>query len=446
MNRTRERLHAPIILPCDSPGTVVRDGVLDIGSDGRILHVGPARDAPPWTGGVRRVDGILMPGLVNAHAHSPMVVLRGRGGDLPLGHWLRQAMWPAEALMTPADIRAGMLLGSIEMLRNGITTTSEMYFHVDQQVEAILEAGGRGILAEAVLDLPGGEGWRSAVERITTRIDSAGLRSGPDDRIEFAYGPHSAYVLPPEALRLVAELARERNALVHIHVAESREEDTEIRDRFGSVVNLLQEVGLLDARLTAAHAVHLSDADVKLLSVAGAGVAHCPSSNAKLASGVMPLRALMDAGVPVGLGTDGPASNDRLDLLDEARTAALLARATRHDVSAMTAADALLLATRHSAEALGRDDIGALEAGRWADVVTVGIDTPAFATGLDVPDDELIGNLVWAAGAGSVVDVRVAGELVVAGGETLRSDRRRAQAEVRAIAARLRQPVDTSHG
>ncbi|WP_306204592.1 amidohydrolase family protein [Actinoplanes sp. RD1] len=416
----------------------MRDGVLDIGADGRILYVGPAEDAPEWAGALRPVDGILMPGLINAHAHSPMTALRGRGGNLALGDWLRQAMWPAEALMTPADIRAGMLLGSIEMLRGGITTTSEMYFHVEQQAEAILQTGGRGILAEAVLDLPGGEDWRKVVERITTRIDSEGLRSGPDERIEYAYGPHSAYVLPPEALRLVGELARARGALVHIHVAESVEEDVELLERFGSVPSLLKETGLLEARLTAAHAVHVSPADIKLLAEAGTGVAHCPTSNAKLASGIMPLPALMQAGVPVGLGTDGPASNDRLDLLDEARTAALIARVTRQDVGVMTAADALLLATRYGAEALGRDDIGVLETGRWADVVTVSVDTPAFATGLDMPDDELIGNLVWAAGSRGVVDVRVAGELVVAEGETVRSDRHRAQAEVRASAVRLR--------
>ncbi|WP_127506341.1 amidohydrolase family protein [Actinoplanes solisilvae] len=438
------RLRAPIVIPCDNTCTVLRDAVVDIGADGRIKNVSTADDAPAWTGGVRTMSGILLPGLVNAHAHSSMSVLRGRGGDLPLISWLQEAMWPAEALMTAADIRAGSLLSSIEMLRNGVTTTSEMYFHVDQQAEAVLQAGGRAVLAEAVLDLPGQEPWRAVVDRISSRIDATGLRLGPDERIEFAYGPHSAYVLPPEALRTVGEHARTRGALVHIHLAETELEDQAQRALFGSVPALLESVGLLESRLLVAHAVHLSDADIGLLTGAGVAVAHCPSSNAKLGSGVMRLSALRAAGVPVGLGTDGPASNDRLDLLGEARTAALLARVTSQDPTAVTAADALLLATRGGAAALGRDDIGALEAGRWADLVHIGVDDPAFATGLDVPDEELVANLVWAAGSRTVTDVWVAGEVVVAGSESVRVDRRQAQADVTAAASRLRVPAPSS--
>lgn len=414
--------------------------MVDIGYDGRIRYAGPVPTAPVWDGEVRRVTGILLPGLINTHAHSAMTALRGRGGDLPLIDWLQQAMWPAEALMTPEDARAGMLLGSIEMLRGGVTTSSEMYFAIDEHAEAVLETGGRAILAEVIFELPGGEDWGAAVERVNKRIDYLGLRTGPDERIEFGYGPHSAYMLPPHALGVIAGHARDRKALVHMHVAESPGEDVEQRSRFGSVPRLLQETGLLDARLVAAHAVHLSDADIDLFAASGTGVAHCPASNAKLASGILRLKALRKAGVPVGLGTDGPASNDRLDLLDEARTAALLARVSTSDARTVSAADALLLATRYGAEALGRNDIGALEVGRWADIVHIGVDTPAFATGLDVDDEELLGNLIWSAGSRTVRDVWVAGDRVVADGGSVRTDRQRAQAQVAASAARLRVP------
>jgi 5-methylthioadenosine/S-adenosylhomocysteine deaminase len=438
VSHTPLRLRAPIALPCDPSCTVLRDAVVDVLSDGMIGYVGTAADAPHWIGETRTLTGILMPGLVNTHAHSAMTVLRGRGGDLPLMDWLRNAMWPAEAMMTPADIRAGMLLGSIEMLRNGITTSTEMYFHTEEQIEAVTASGARAVLAEAILDRPFGTPWEQTVDEIGTRIDRWGLRSGPDGRIELAYGPHSAYVLPTEALRVIGEEARRRGALVHTHVAETASEDVQQRAAFGSVPQLLDSLGVTQGRLLAAHAVHLSRRDIAVFADTGAGVAHCPSSNAKLASGLAPIADLRRAGVRVGLGTDGPASNDRLDLLDEARTAALFARVNAADPAALTAADALLMATRGGAQALGRTDIGALESGRAADIVHLSVDDPAFATGLDVPDEELTANLVWGAGSRTVTDVWVAGERVVAAGEPTLVDRATAQAKVAAAAARLR--------
>ncbi|GAA1267723.1 amidohydrolase [Saccharothrix xinjiangensis] len=430
------RLHAPVVLPCDPSCSVLRDAVVDV-VDGRVAHVGPAADAPAFDGEVRELSGILLPGLVNAHAHSPMVVLRGLGGDLPLLRWLREAMWPAEAKMVPSDIRAGMLLGAVEMLRNGVTTSAEMYFHGEQLADAVLAAGSRVLFGAAIMDLPGMP-WRPMTEEITRWIDADGLRFGPHERVELSYGPHSAYILSPEALGEVAGLARDRGALVQVHVAESAEEDLAQRESHGSVPRLLEQAGVLGGRVLSAHSVHLSPEDVAIYAEHGVGVAHCPGSNTKLASGIAPIRSYVDAGVKVGLGTDGPASNDDLDLFEEARLAALLARVTALDATAMRAADALLLATRGGAEALGRDDLGALEPGRWADVVHVDVDDPAFATGLDAPDEQVLANLVWASGTRRVKDVWVAGERVVADGETTRVDRREAQAGVREVAARLR--------
>lgn len=430
------RLHAPVVLPCDPSCSVLRDAVVDV-VDGRITYVGTAAEAPDFDGEVRRLSGILLPGLVNTHAHSPMTVLRGLGADLPLLRWLQEQMWPNEARMTPQDIRTGMLLGAVEMLRHGVTTSAEMYFHGPELVSAVLEAGSRVVFGGAILDVPGMQ-WRSLTDDISSWIDADGLRFGPGERVELAYGPHSAYTLSPAQLTAVAVEARARGALLMVHVAESPFEDEAQRAEYGSVPALLKASDVLGGRVLSAHSVHLSDDDIALYASFGVGVAHCPGSNAKLASGIARVPEMLAAGVSVGLGTDGPASNDDLDLFEEARLAGLFARVSKMDATALGAAQALLMATRGGADALGRADIGALETGRWADVVHIAADDPAFATGLDASDAQLLANLVWGSGSRRVTDVWVAGDHVVAGGESTRVDRQEAQAGVAAVAQRLR--------
>ena len=428
------RLHAPIVLPCDPECGVLRDAVVDVDDTGRIGYVGPADAAPESAGPVTSLPGILLPGMVNTHAHSPMTVLRGMGGDLPLIRWLQEIIWPAESLLTPTDIEVGMLLGSVEMLRNGITTSVEQYFEAEHVINAVLATGARTVLGPAVVDTPGHD-WRRQLAELSARIDAEGVR--PHDRIELAYGPHSAYTLSPDALTQVSEAARARDALLLLHVAESLGEDVAQREAHGSVPRLLASLGLLGGRVLAAHSVHLSDEDIALFAEHGVGVAHCPGSNAKLASGIARVADLRAAGVRVGLGTDGPASNDDLDLWEEMRLAALVARLSTMDSSALTAADVLLMATRAGAAAIGRDDIGALEPGRWADIVHVDVSSEAFAAGLAVPDEHLLANLVWASGARDVRDVWVGGEQVVADREPTRVDRAKVQAQAGAVTARL---------
>lgn len=430
------RLHAPVALPCDPACGVLRDAVVDVTADGRLGYVGPAATAPQNGAPVRRLSGILLPGLVNTHAHSPMTLLRGMGGDLPLLSWLHDVIWPAEARLVPSDVRAGMVLGCLEMLHAGVTTSSEMYFHGEEVADAVLATGSRVVLAGPLIDLPGMD-WVAQLAAIDKWIDADGLRFGPGERIELAYGAHSAYMLPPEALARITASANERGALTHIHVAESEHEDTAQRERYGSVPAMLRDLGALDGRVLAAHAVHLSDADIALFAEYGVGVAHCPGSNAKLASGIARLADLRTAGVPVGIGTDGPASNDDLDLWEDVRLAALLARLSTGDAMAVTAPDALLLATRGGADALGNPDVGALETGRWADLVHVGVDDVAFVGGIDVPDAQLLANLVWAAGSRAVRDVWVAGRQVLAGGSSTLVDEAEALATARTASNRL---------
>jgi len=445
------RLAAPVVLPCDERCTVLRDAVVDVDEAGRIAHVGPRATAPPLAGPVRTLTGILLPGLVNAHAHTGMTALRGLGGDLPLMRWLTEVMWPAEARLDAEDVRAAMLVGACEMLGAGITTSVEMYFFNHAVVDAVLTAGSRAVVTPGIIAAPGWDRlgtWEQMLDGISRWIDADGLRFGPGERIELGYGPHAAYTLPPEALTAAGAAARERGALLHIHIAETPGEDTAIRAEYGSVPLLLERLGVLDGhdpgrnagrgtRVLAAHAIHLSDADIAVLARHRVGVAHCPGSNSKLASGIARLLDLRAAGIPVGLGTDGPASHDDLDLWDDVKLAARLARLTSGDAAALTAAQALLLATRGGAAAIGRDDIGTLRPGAWADLVHIGADHPAFAVGLDVPDGQLLANLVWAAGARAVRDVWVAGEQVLDNGTSTRVDLAAAHAALRTRTAHL---------
>ena len=440
---TALRLHAPVVLPCDPACSVVRDAVIDIDGEGRILYCGTRVAAPerPKDAQVRECSGILLPGLVNAHAHTPMTLLRGMGDDLPLLRWLQEVIWPAEGRLRHSDVRAGTELGCVEMLRAGVTTSAEMYFTGEAVVEGALAVGSRLLLASAVISTPELEAfgsWRSMVDGIDRWIDADGLRFGPGERIELGYGPHSAYTLPEEALQTVGESAQQRGALVHTHLAETADEDRAQREQAGSVPFLLDKLGVLRGRVLAAHGVHLSDEDIALLAQRGVGIAHCPGSNAKLASGTARLTEMLGAGVPVGLGTDGPSSNDDLDLWEEIQLAGLLSRLRTGDATALSARAALLAATRGGAEAAHRDDIGALEPGRWADLVHMDIDNPAFATGLDTPDEQVLANLVWAAGSRCVRDVWVAGEEVLHGREPARVDRRSVQAAARTAAQHVR--------
>jgi 5-methylthioadenosine/S-adenosylhomocysteine deaminase len=290
-----------------------------------------------------------------------------------------------------------------------------------------------GVIAASGWDRLGS--WEAMRNGISRRIDRDGLRSGPSERIELGYGPHAAYTLPAPALRSVAEHARERGALLHLHLAETLEEDAALRASHGPVPAWLDQLGVFGGRVLAAHGVHLSDDDIGLLAARGAAVAHCPGSNAKLAAGVARVVALRRAGVRVGLGTDGPASGDDLDLWSQARLAGFLARVTSGDAAALTAQELLLMATREGAAAIGRDDLGTLTPGCWADLVHVDLADAAFVDPAD--DVQLLSNLVWAAGARVVRDVWVAGEQVLADGEPTRVDRTTTTRELREVAARL---------
>jgi len=426
---TAQRLVADYVF---SGGAMIANGAIDIDELGRIDAVG--NDLSPTDAQTRSVGGLLMPGLVNAHAHTPMTLVRSAGDGLPLQQWLTEGVWPREAKMTPEDARAGMLLGSAEMLLGGVTTSCEMYLFEDAIVDAVNQSMARLVITPGIIAALAQDG--SLDERLDEVDRFHATNHDPNGRITVGFGPHSLYDLSPDQVAEIGQRAKRRDALVHIHLEETQTERSDVIERWTgqSATQLLESAGLLDAKLLAAHGVWLSDSDQRLLATAGAGVAHCPHSNLKLGSGVAPIVDMLATGVRVCLGTDGPASNDNLDLWEELKLAPLLARGTRLDPAALTALQALEMATIGGAQAIGLDDVGDLRVGMWADVVRVDLDNPAFTPGIV---DDMVNNLVFAGSSRYVTDVWVAGTAVVAGGELLTIDIEQAIHDARVRGQRL---------
>jgi 5-methylthioadenosine/S-adenosylhomocysteine deaminase len=427
----RHRFSARAAVVGDRAGTVVPDAVLDV-DDGRIAWVGPAAEAPPVGSQVTALPGILLPGLVNTHSHAPMVLFRGQGEGLPLDRWLREVMWPREARLTGDDVEVAMTAASAEMLGNGITTSVEMYFHPERIAAAVRTTGARAVIPSPLVPLPG---MGTLDEQLQAAVDRAAAAPA-DGSVEYGIGPHAAYTVPLPVLRDAARAAREHGLLLHLHVAETVLEDAGLRAEHGlSAPALLAANDVLGGRVLAAHCVHLDDADLALWRQHDVAVAHCPASNAKLASGIAPLRAMLDRGIRVGMGTDGPASNDGLDLFADLRLATQLARLAGRSADALSAAEAFWLATGAAADAIDRPDLGQLEAGRRADLVHVDTRDLVFEPVGDPAD--LLAHLVWSGDGRYVRDVWVGGRQVVRDFASTTVDTAALRADVALRAARL---------
>jgi 5-methylthioadenosine/S-adenosylhomocysteine deaminase len=426
------RFTARAVVVGDRAGTVVPDAVVDV-ADGEIRWVGPAAQAPPAEDTEQvELPGILMPGLVNTHSHAPMVLFRGQGEGLPLDRWLQEVMWPREARLTADDVECAMTAASAEMLGNGVTTSVEMYFHPERLAASVAATGARAIIATPLIPLPG---LPPVEEQLRHAVDLAAGAPG-DGTVEYGIGPHAAYTVPFPVLRAAAAAAREHGLLLHLHVAETATEGADLMAAHGlSVPALLAAHDVLGGRVLAAHCVHMDDGDLDLWHEHDVAVAHCPASNAKLASGIAPLRAMLDRGLRVGVGTDGPASNDGLDLLADLRLAASFARLAGRSATALTAAEAIWLATGAAADAVGRPDLGQLVAGRRADLVHVDTRDLAFEPVGD-PED-LLAHLVWSGSGRHIRDVWVGGRQVVRDFVCTTVDTGALRAEVAARAARL---------
>jgi 5-methylthioadenosine/S-adenosylhomocysteine deaminase len=425
-----QRFAARAVVVGDRAGTVVPDAVVDV-EDGTIRWVGPAADAPPADDApVTRLPGVLIPGLVNTHSHAPMVLFRGQGEGLPLDRWLSEVMWPREARLTPEDVEAAMTAASAEMLRHGVTTSVEMYFHPERIAAAVRATGARSVIANPLIGLPG---LGTFDEQLATAVR---LSADGDAQVEYGIGPHAAYTVPLPVLTEAAGAAREHGLLLTVHVAETAGEGDDLLAAHGlSVPQLLASHDVLGGRVLGAHCVHMDDGDLELWREYDVAVSHCPGSNSKLASGTARLRDMLDLGIRVGMGTDGPASNDNLDLFEDLRLAAQLARLRERDATALTAPEAFWLATGAAADAIGRPDLGQLTPGRRADLVHVDSEDIAFVPVGDIED--LLTHLVWSVGSRHVRDTWVAGRQVVADGASTTVDEEALRADVQTRALRL---------
>lgn len=350
---------------------------------------------------------VLLPGFVNLHTHAAMSLLRGYADDLPLMRWLQERIWPAEAkLMSPEFVHDGTFLAAWEMLRGGVTCFNDMYFFPAAAAEAAMAAGIRTVLGITVVE------FASAYAADADDYLAKGLavrdvwRDQP--LLSFTLAPHAPYTVSDRTFERIGTLAAQLDLPIHVHLHETQAEIDESLQRHGArPLRRLDRIGLLGPNLIAVHAVHLLPDEIDLLAKTGCAVAHCPTSNMKLASGTAPVTELVGAGVRVGLGSDGAASNNRLDLLREMRHAALLAKTASGDATSLDAHRVLRMATLEGATALGLgDSIGSLAAGKWADLCAIRLDD-----WLCQPCYDPASHLVYVAGRDQVTHVWVAGQL-----------------------------------
>ena len=322
---------------------------VSIAVDGqRIAAVG---DVPENFSADTVIDGknhLAIPGLVNAHTHASMTLLRSYADDMNLMDWLQNKIWPIEAKMRKDDIYWGAMLAAVEMVRTGTTTFADMYGDMEKVAEMTIESGLRGVLARGIIGVaPNGE---QAFEENKTLFKD--FHGAADGRITVMFGPHAPYTCPPDFLRRVAEAAKERKAEVHIHLAETKGEvENCLKEHGKTPFGLMEETGILDCGVLSAHSVWLNDDDIALMKKYHVRAAHNPGSNMKLASGIAPVPKLLKAGVCTALGTDGTSSNNNLDMLEEVRLAALLHKVDALDPLAVPAGEALKMGTEYGAEA-----------------------------------------------------------------------------------------------
>lgn len=376
--------------------------------DGKITEVGPWREAmvEPTVEVVEAQDKLVMPGLINTHTHAAMVLFRSLADDLALDSWLKEKIWPLEEKLTPEDVYDGTRLAISEMLRSGTTTFADMYFFMDEVAKAVEESGMRAVLARGLIGtVPEAEkNLEEAVEL------SKKWKGKADGRITSMLGPHAPYTVPPEFLRQVVAAARHYQLPLHIHVAETRDELEEISKDYGKrPVAYLVDQGVFSRPVLLAHGVWLDEGEISFLSRQKVAVAHNPASNLKLASGIAPVVKMQQEGLLVSLGTDGAASNNRLDLFAEMRLAALLHKVVNQDPTVLSAETALKMATINGAHALGiADQTGSLEPGKRADLIMINLNQSHLTPCLNP-----VSLMVYAARGSDVSDVMVNGEWLV---------------------------------
>ena len=377
--------------------TVERADVLVDRTGGEILAVEPEGEGRASADDTLDAEGgLVIPGLVNAHTHVAMTLLRGYADDEPLDVWLQENIWPVEAELTAEDVRAGTRLGMLEMIRSGTTAFADMYFFMPEVVAAVEESGMRALLGYGSITV--GNDDEAAHQEMRDGLDFAeGYDGAADGRISTAFMPHSLTTVGAAYLREYVPEAREAGVPVHFHANETEGEVEPLVDEHGErPLEYADDVGLLDGTDFLAHGVHTDRDEHELLAERGTAVVHCPASNMKLASGIAPVQAMRDRGVTVGLGTDGAASNNDLSLFDEMRDAAMVGKLAADDAGAVDADTVVEMATQGSADALGMAS-GRIEAGANADLAVLDLDRPHLT-----PAHGLVSHLAYAASGSDV--------------------------------------------
>jgi len=395
-------------VPVEPSDAVLIDHAVIV-NDGRIAELLPltaAREKYQPSVTIERPDHLLIPGFVNTHTHAAMSLMRGLCDDLPLETWLHEGIWPAEKRWLSAEmVRDGTELAIAEMISGGTTCFSDQYFFPDIVAETAVDLHIRAMIGTPIIEFP--TAWAADTAEYLSKANERVHDPFADHPlISSCFAPHSTYALSDEAFVELRVLADQLDIGIQIHLHES---ETEVTDEFAKTgkrpFDRLQELGLVNASLLAVHAVHLNDTEIEMFAKSGVNIAHCPHSNLKLASGIAPIAKYRDAGINVAIGTDSAASNNTLDMLSEMRMTALLAKVTAEDASAVSATDALRMATLGGASALGlAHETGSIVAGKWADLTCVD-----FKRLHSQPVYDPISQLVYTARAEQITDVWIAG-------------------------------------
>lgn len=410
-----ELIHPRYIVPVRPSDTVLQKHSVAV-SGGRIMAVLPRRQAEstwPGASAVELPDHVLLPGFINAHTHAPMTLLRGYADDLELHVWLQEHIWPAEQrFVGPEFVRDGTRLAIAEMIRSGTTCFNDMYFFGDATIEACLESGMRASVGITIIEIE--SAWARDVESYIEKGLKLHEQWQDEPLISFTLSPHAPYTVSDETLVQISGLSEQHDFPVHMHLLET---EWEIKQSFQQhekhPISRLEQHGLLNRRLQAVHMAQLSNDDIDRVRDSGAQVIHCPQSNLKLASGLCPLATLLDAGINVALGTDGAASNNDLDLLAEAQTAAILAKGVAGDAKAVNAFQALEMMTINGAGALGLEaTLGSIEPGKQADLCAIDLNAPETQ-----PLYHVVSQVIYSASRRQVSDVWVAGKRLLKSGQ-----------------------------
>ncbi|RMF99667.1 MAG: amidohydrolase [Nitrospirae bacterium] len=415
----REKIEVDLIVEGDylltmSEGEeLIRGGAVVVTGD-RITDIGTIEDMHNRYHAKKRVGGsdmAVLPGFVNTHTHAAMVYFRGIADDLPLQTWLEEHIWPAEAkFLSEEFVRDATELACLEMLRSGVTLYNDMYFFEDASAEAVKKAGIRAVLGAGILDFPTAFG--TDADDYLRKAEEFINRWKGDDLVTPCVAPHAPYTCSPETYKKAVALAGRYGLTVHTHLSETRWEVEEIKNRYGKTpIEHLDSHGLLAENTLAAHVVWPTDKEIEILAKRGVSVSHCIESNLKLASGIAPVPGMLKGGVRVTFGTDGAASNNNLDIIEEMSTAAKVHKASTGDPTVLDAKTVLYMATRWGAEALGfGDSLGSLEKGKLADMVLIDLRKPHLS-----PLYNIYSQIVYAATGKDVDTVIVNGEVVLNG-------------------------------